>query len=134
MLDRWTVGMKTVAGALLVAGPIAAGSAWRPVGVAALYVLSFVLAQALSGRDLWVSQVEEKGRGVIAPMVCATFFVQAIVVAVLFFIGRLIATVGGIRRPIGGGAGLVTLGDVLTAGCLCAAAICLREIARARRA
>lgn len=98
VFSRSAVILRTFAGAMLIAGPLAAGILGRSPLIVALFGVGFTVSKAITGRPLWHRMVRERGASILAPMVTATFVVQTILVTVLFLLGRIVGySIGYLR-------------------------------------
>lgn len=90
-----SISLKTLAGLILIAGPLSAGAMGRPAGIAALFAIGFSIAKVVTGRELWNQMLTERGPSALPAMISATIVVQSLLVAVLFLIGRGLGAVFG---------------------------------------
>ncbi len=63
------------------------------------FIFVLVILKPISGRVLWISNIQEKGTGVLVPMLLATLTVQTVLATVLFLLGRAVGSVAGYGKP-----------------------------------
>lgn len=91
--------LQTLGGIAFLACPLLSGLLGRPPAVLLAFVFVLFILKPISGRALWISNVQEKGPGVLAPMLLATLMVQTLLAALLYFLGRAAGAVMGYGKP-----------------------------------
>lgn len=105
----------------MLAGPLLLGWMGRDPLAGLPMLLAFVVIKAITRWDLWSDVIAERGRGVLPAMIAATVSVQAVVVTILFVLGRGLSLITGPWRP---GSGIEAV-DLTLAALVVAAALAL---------
>jgi len=91
--------IQTFGGIAFLGCPLLAGLLGRPPAILLAFIFVLVVLKPISGRTLWISNVQEKGTGVLAPMIVATLTVQGLLGALLYFAGRAAGSAVGYGKP-----------------------------------
>lgn len=94
--------LSLVGGLTLLTAVLIAGVEARPALIILPMALIWIVSKVAAAWSVWVSNVEAKGAGVIAPMVTATVMVQLLFVAIFYSVGRLVALAQGVEPHQGG--------------------------------